>query len=330
MGKKIALVVVLVFILIFFKQIAAGGKVALLISQQFEQIPIKPLHTITPKPTTEKATFELSGKQIVGDLFIPKSDGRNPAIIIVMGVDTGEENKQIILSFAETLARLGYVVFWPRSEVLDLGTPGFEDSSVFVEAFNYLTKREDVEKERISFVGFSIGSSFAMAAAEDESINKQAHALVFFGGFYNVFDYLDSLATKTMVVDGQTVAWEPGEGAISHTEKILEKEGVSLGKIKDRKISEEEKERLLRLSPDQTLDKFSAAIFILHEKADNFVPYVESIKLNEALMKNGREPKAFHLANLFEHVQPKDGFSPEIIKEFAGLFGFLHKVFMYL
>lgn len=306
-----------------FKPLTAAGKVVLLISQHFPQIPIKPLHTITPKPITEKVTFEVRTKQIVGDLFIPKSSGKHSGIIVVMGIDTSEKDKPIILGFCETLARLGYVAFWPRSEELDKGMPGLEEPEVFVKAFEYLGERPEVDSKRISFVGFSVGSSIAMVAAQDQAINKKVHSLVFFGGYYNALDYVTSLATKTMIVNGQTSPWEPSESAVSHVEKILAQRGTSLEHKGD-------DTRLLRYSPDQKLDTFKAAIFILHEKADSFVPYAESVKLKQALEAAEKKPQAFHLANLFEHVQPKKGFSPEIIREFVGLFGFLHKVFMYL
>lgn len=326
MGIKLTLIALIILALLFFQPIVAATKVLLFISEQFPQIPLKPLHLLTNQPKHEQVKF---GDGIVADLFLPGRVEENPAIILAMGVRTNEKDKPTLLGFANTLTRLGYVVIWPRLEDLDKEIVKYEKPQTFVESFRYLEKRPEVDKNRISFVGFSVGSSITMVATEDQSINDQVQSLIFFGGYYNIYDYLKALATKSMVVDGQNISWNPSEDGVNHAKGILEKEGLKLEQFeKVEEIPEPQKNALLRFSPDQRIENYKAPIFILHEKADNYVPFVESIKLKQAL--DGKVPVAFHLANLFEHVQPKKGFSPELIGEFAGLFGFLYKVFLYL
>lgn len=325
MGIKLTLIALIILALLFFQPIVAATKVLLFISEQFPQIPLKPLHILTNQPEHEVVRF---GEDTIVDLYLPESQDRRSTLIIAMGVRTNEKDKPILLGFADTLARLGYVVAWPRSQALDKEQIKYERPQTFIETFKYLHSRAEVDKSRISYIGFSVGSSLAMVAAENPLINNQIRSLVSFGGYYNLLDYLTSLAEKSYVVDGQTISWEPHQDGINHANGILEKEGTTLQAVAEEKITDEQRRKLLLLSPDQNLNDYKPPIFILHEKADNFVPYVESIKLKKAL--EGRVPISFHLANLFEHVQPQKGFSPKLLTEFAGLFVFLHKVFMYL
>ncbi len=327
MNKKIWIIaaVVLIIFFIFLKPLTAGARVLLLLSEEFPQIPIKPLHLLTNQPKHEQIKF---ADGIVADLYLPNSPTAKPALIIAMGVRTNETDRPTILGFADTLARLGYVVMWPRLEALDKEEIKLEQPQTFIDSFQYLEERPEVDNDRISFMGFSVGSSLAMVAAADSTINDQVRSLIFFGGYYNIIDYLTSLGTSSMVVDGQKVPWIPHEDGLNHVKGILEKEEIDQRQFISGNLKDGDIKKLLVYSPDQKLLMYKAPIFILHERADSYVPYTEAIKLREAL--DGKVPTTYHLANLFEHVQPKKGFSPQILGEFAGLFGFLHKVFLYL
>lgn len=326
MGSKIALLLALIILFIFFRHAQAGVKVFLLLSEEFPQIPIKPLHFLTNEPQHEVVYF---GDGIAADLFLPNHLTPRPALIIAMGVRTNEKDKPTLLGFADTLSRLGYVVMWPRLQALEAEQVKFENPKTFIQAFHYLEKRKEVNKNSISFAGFSVGSSLAMVAGEDFSINKKLHSLIFFGGYFNILDYFYSLATQTMTVDAQKIPWQPHEDGLNHAKGILEKEGLSLERFRDEKLDDRSVQKLLRFSPDQEIDRYKAPIFILHEKADSFVPYVESIKLKDTL--SGRVPLEFHLASVFEHVQPGgQALNFQFLQELVGLFGFLHKMFMYL
>jgi len=324
--------VLLAILILALKPLTAGAKVVLLVSQEFPQIPFKPLHSVTPKPKLEKVKFGPSadGQKIVGDLFIPKGANKNPALIVAMGVKTSDKDKPILLGFSDTLARLGYVVLWPRLEQLENNVIKLEEPQTFIEAFNYLQERNEVDKNRISYVGLSVGSSLSLVAAEDKTINDKVRSIVFFGGYYNIIDYLSSLSTKEIILDQKIIKWEPAKTAVDHAQEILEKEALTLA-LFDKKtpLDPTLTKRLSRFSPDQNIDSLKAKIFILHEKSDTFVPYTESIKLKQALEKK-KVSIAYHQANLFEHVQPKKGVSYEIIKEFLGLFRFLHNLFINL
>lgn len=300
--SKITIFVLIILVVAFYKVITAHTQALLLTLEQFPQIPIKPLNWLTPQPKHEIINFvNNGGEKVVADIFYPSTrfsrSGQIPAVIIAMGVKTSDKDRPIILGFAKTLARLEYVVMWPRLEELDRGISKMERPQTFISAVQYL------KINKISFVGFSVGSSIALVAAEDPQINKDVNTFVFFGGYYDAFDYIDSLQGKT--------SWQPDEGATNHLKEISKTEMVDLNKI----------------NPAKDIGNFQAKMLILHEKSDSYVPYSESIKLKDALEKEGRGPLAFHLANLFEHVQPKKALSGETLREFLGLYLFIVKVF---
>lgn len=327
--KLLTIVSILLILLLLLNPITAATKVLLLVSQEFPQISLKLLHLITQKPKQEQVRFG-SNQKIIGNLFIPRSANKNPAIVIAMGVKTSDKDKPILLGFSDTLARLGYVVLWPRLEELEKDVVKFEEPQTFVDAFVYLEGKGNVDKNRISFVGFSVGSSLALVAAEDEKINNKLRSIIFFGGYYNILDYLSQFTSNSIILDGKTMRWKAAKGAVDHAQEILKKEGLTLEQFgKKNALASDLTKRLLRFSPHQNLDSLKAKIFILHEKSDTFVPYTESIKLKQALEEKKVSVVYYH-ANLFEHVQPKKGVSYEMAKEFLGLFGFLHKVFMHL
>lgn len=349
--------IILIIVLIFHKQIGTHIKIILFITEEFPQIPIKPLGLITQKPQHNKIELQSINGRIVGDLFIPKGSSKESAVILAMGVKTQEKDKSIVLHFAQTMARLGYVVFWPRLDSLDRGISLPEEPETFIEAFKYLegnpsthsintqgrtewnrsTTSLRVDKSRITFVGFSVGSSTAFVAISDPKIQDKVHSLVFFGGYFDVFDYLLALATKTITDDGSVIPWEPDKDALNHAKSLLEAKGAKeVLKIFEATSSsqaaqilkdapEGEINGLKRFSPNQNLDQFKAKIFILHEKSDSLVPYVESVKLNQALLQ--KKDKVFLLVNLFEHVQPN---RPINLGELVKLYGFLYKVFSQL
>lgn len=328
--------VILLVGVIFWKQLATHLKIALFITEQFPQIPIKPLGLVSGSPDHRWVELGSINGKIVGDLYIPPYGDQRPALIVAMGIKTAEDDKPLILNFSDTLARLGYVVFWPRLEALDKGIALPEEAETFIKSFQYLSTKDFINPQKISFMGFSVGSSVAMRAAEDHQINDQVHALIFFGGYFDVFDYYVSLATKTTRLNGQILAWNPAPDAVDHAKGLLETrkanqmvkifEATSSSQAYDliKNAPQDEVDGLKKYNPKENLDDFKAKIFILHDRADVYVPYTESIRLNQAL---GGMDQTFLLIDLFEHVQPN---RPIKFGELFKLYVFLYRVLSFI
>lgn len=307
-----ALLVVFLIGLFYHKPLTTHLKIILFITQQFPQIPIKPLGLVTSKPEHQKVEFETGHGKVVADLFVPQEGDKHGAVIMAMGVKTQPKDKPLVLSFANTMARLGYISFWPRLEVLDKGTSLPEEPATFVESFKYVEKLPSVDPERISYVGFSVGSSTALVASTHQQIKDQVYSLVFFGGYFDIFDYL-------LALDKQT-PWQPHQDAINHAKTLLVAKEIATQPAQ--LIQGKDADNLKRYSPKEFIVDFKAKIFILHDKSDTYVPYTESIKLNQALSQ--KQDKEFLITDLFEHVQPN---RPINFVELAKLYGFLYKVF---
>jgi dienelactone hydrolase len=65
------------------------------------------------------------------------------------------------------------------------------------------------------------------------------------------------------------------------------------------------------LSPRTSIDRVQAELFIVHDRADPYVPYTESRRLQDAI--RGRGKAHFDELRLFEHVEPRLNQRPEVI-----------------
>lgn len=305
-------------------------KTLLLVSEAFPQSPVKPLGVLTRPPV--HTSMGLNG--INADLFIPARPGPHPALIFAMGVKASDQDRPLILKFAETMSRLGFIVLWPRLALLDEGQDLAEDPSTFVEAFRYLEGRQEVDASRISFLGFSIGSSVSLVAACHPDLAERVRAVVFFGGFYDVESYVTAIATGTTTLNGVELPWRPSEEARNHFREVVEAtRAYSVLKVLNARSRAEaqallkaadpvELAGLRRLSPFLGLDQLRAPVFILHDKGDTYVPYTESVALDAAL--DGRE-RTMVLVDLFEHVQPNRPLTWRDVGELMKLYGFVRR-----
>jgi acetyl esterase/lipase len=77
------------------------------------------------------------------------------------------------------------------------------------------------------------------------------------------------------------------------------------------RLPEDEVAQLDYLSPRTSIQDVQAELFIIHDRADPFIPYTESRRLEDAI--GGRENAHFDEIRLFEHVEPNLNQRPEII-----------------
>jgi acetyl esterase/lipase len=320
-------------------------RTVLFLSQELPQSPIRPLHLFSRAPDHQQLHLESQHGRIVADLFVPTgfraADSASlPGVVLAMGIKVADADRPLLMSFAETLARLGFVVVFPRLEVLDRGISLPEEPTTFVVGVRILQSVPQVDPDRISLLGISIGASTALVAASSPELADDVHAMIFFGGFYDVLDYLVSLASGTMLVDGEPVAWEPDPEAVGHMREILEAKGAthllgafnaqSRGEAEQvvRSAPEWELEELRRFSPSARIGGTDARLFVLHDRGDRFVPYVESLKLRDTLREENVED--FLLSNAFQHAQFKSGLSWEALTDLGALYGFVTNALGYL
>jgi hypothetical protein len=110
----------------------AHAKAMLLLAQEVPQVPVKPLGALTNTPLHERLVLTSAHNPLVADLFRPVprfgtiQPHTEPAVMLALGVKTKASDRTLILAFAQTLSRLGYVVLWPRQS-LGPGPPSARD-----------------------------------------------------------------------------------------------------------------------------------------------------------------------------------------------------------
>lgn len=77
------------------------------------------------------------------------------------------------------------------------------------------------------------------------------------------------------------------------------------------RLPEEAVARLDELSPRTSIDRVQAELFLIHDRADPYIPYTETRRVEDAL--RGRPRTHIDEIRLFEHVEPKLGQRPDII-----------------
>lgn len=115
------------------------------------------------KPT---AGIELRGVQ-----YLPETDGPGPAVVILV---SGDGLRQSHLSWAMILSKAGYVTlvvdsFGARGGINYLDTPALNIPDDAYSAFRYLSGRPDVDANRISLLGFSLGGSRLITTVTKEN-----------------------------------------------------------------------------------------------------------------------------------------------------------------
>jgi acetyl esterase/lipase len=79
------------------------------------------------------------------------------------------------------------------------------------------------------------------------------------------------------------------------------------------RLPPEEVQELDYLSPRNSIDNVKAELFIVHDRADPFIPYTESRKLRDHLRGRSDIIAHFDELRLFEHVEPKLGQRPDVL-----------------
>jgi hypothetical protein len=342
----VGLLIAVLLVVVLRRSLVARLKTSLLLAQELPQSPVKPLSMLGAPPVHERRRLDSANGVVVADVFLPRCrlgaarPGSRPAIVLAMGVKVTDHDRPVLLHLADTLTRLGFVVLWPRLEAVDRGEALPEEPATFVTGVRLLGDTELVDRERISMLGFSVGAATALVAASDPTVADAVRAVIFFGGYYEMLEYVLSLSTGTMVVDDQTVPWQSAVDAVKHMRQILEaKQAAGVLRVFEAASREEAKQlvhlapdgelgELGRFSPADHLENLRARVFVVHDRGDRFVPYIESVKLHCAL-PTGRVG-AFLLTNAFEHAQFKAGASWGLWAELASLFGFVCRAVEYL
>ena len=232
--KKIFWIVFLLLLIIFL--VSPPGRVAtqagLMTAEVIPGFPIKPLKWVSKAPLVEEVNIVKGNTNLLADIYRPNDKKKHPAVVLTLGAGP-DRRTPLLVKFAESLARTGYVVLAPDIPRLVAGhviTSATEDT---INVFEYLYEQPFVDQGKVGFGGFCVGASVAIVAAEDPRIAEKVSFIYAVSPYFNLVDLSREIITRQYIKNVDTVAWEP-----SDLSKEALKKGVVLyfSNEEDRKI----------------------------------------------------------------------------------------------
>lgn len=188
-----------------------AAKTLLLMPDMFPTSPVRPLTWLTPEPRVETTRYGYVGGEVEADVYHPGTGGRHGALILELGAWKVPKTDPALVRFANGLARAGTVVMIPESAKLRSGQVEPEEPDALVVSFQRLRTMDDVDPERVGFVGFSVGGALVTLAAQDARIRDQVGFVNTIGAYFDARMLLDEIATRSILVDGERRRWEPSD-----------------------------------------------------------------------------------------------------------------------
>lgn len=318
-----------------------------LVGNTFVDLPTNPYEWSTADPMKVTIEYGPTTGTPVGqaDLYSPSSGGPHGAVLVVLGAAPEALDDPRLVRLARGVARIGVVVMVPRLDQLLSDRLVPQEIDEIALAFASLQRVEGVDPTRVGIVGFSAGAGLALVAATDPTIRNEVALLVSFGGYYDLFDLIAAITTRTISDGRSTQVWQPAaksvrvlrRSLISYAEDPAERELLTatfafqqpadptavealsplartvydlLDNTDPEKVEEilaAAPEDLLatlrRLSPSAYIDDLRTDVYILHDRNDKFVPYLESRRLAEGLSAINRA--SYIELDIFRHVNPR-------------------------
>ena len=190
-GVLIAVGAVLAAVLLlmaFTPQGRAAARTTLFVPQVLPSLPVEVQPWFTLDPVVSEVRFQTESGEAVADLYAPRGDARNGAVLFFQGVVPGGRFDARIVALADALARSGMVVMipWLETQVREELVP--EDIDRLVRGFQYLRSLDSVDPDRVGVGGICVGASFVTVAAQDDRIRDQVKFVNLLAGYYDITD----------------------------------------------------------------------------------------------------------------------------------------------
>jgi dienelactone hydrolase len=184
-------------------------KTILFLPQILPGLPFKPQTLVTRTPVREEVYYPTANGEGFADLYIPGSGSKHSAVLLFLGVNPAGRDDSRVVGLAEALARSGVVVMIPSSETMTQRRIAPQEVDNLVYAFQFLRDHEKVNPDSVGMGGFCVGASLSTVAAEDPRIRDNVRFINFFGGYYDAFDLLKSVASENRFYGDHSDRWTP-------------------------------------------------------------------------------------------------------------------------
>lgn len=206
--KGLVIFVFFALILTFSSPGQAVTKAALFSLEFLPVNKFKPLSIMSQKPLKEETAIISNGRILKANILRPKDNRKHPAAIIVIGVDTTKDDPSVE-KVAEALSRLGFVAI--AADIPDLLKTTYDETTPqdFVSIFKFAEAKPYVDPKRIGFVGFCLGSSLAVLAAEDSTISNNVYFVSSSEILFDLYTVSRDVSTKSINNVDSPYPWQP-------------------------------------------------------------------------------------------------------------------------
>ena len=276
---------------------------------------------ITPEPRVSDTTETFGNTQMRVSWWRPAWGDRHPAIMIVNGATPVGNDNAATRQFGMTLARAGYLVMLPEFPFLKAGRLDADAPRVVDAAFAYLRGLPETRGRAAGAFGASVGAGIMLAAAGSHPALARADHLTVLGGYFDLYTYVASVATRSQAGSGGVAPWQP---SVEASERIPPAIVAAMPDDADqqkvraafaaptyqsaidglRSVSARGHAVLDRLSPSTVWASVAPPVFWIHDPDDSYEPLAEAYAA-EAAPRTGR----FRLVvpRLVQHAEVSTG-----------------------
>ena len=285
--------------------------------------PLKLQRLLTPEPQRMTTTFlQHDGTLDEAEVYVIPDGKKRAAVLIFLGATPHGRDDPDAVKLGWALARTGFAVmfYWSETMGLEARLDAAEIVNV-VGAFEHLRQQEYVDPERLGLAGFSVGASFALAAAANPRIADDIAFVNSFGGYYAAADLIAQIAAGRALDGERETPWEVDELArkVFANTLLAEPPSDARDALLEGVHSIEEARRLYErlpdsfksdadsISPSQYVGHWSGGtvIRVMHDRGDAVIPVEESRRLAAALRQERPDVKLYYTeTDIFRHVIP--------------------------
>ena len=304
--------------------------------------PVRPLNWFTADPERITVTFSNGMETWEGDLYLPGTAAPHPGMVVALGVTPAGRDDSRVRRLGDGLARMGVAALVPFDQDLihKRVTPGEID--FLVEAYRFLSSRDEVDPGRVGFLGVCVGSSLSLLAAQDARIAGEVDFVSWFGGYYRIQDLIASVVSESYPQKGKPRAWAPDRltqevvglrmlefiddeaererlrGVVFYGDVIEDPsplspigarvyelygaEGYEEALAVLRQFPPEAQVLFQELSPATNLHMLQARLYLMDDSSDRLIPFMQTREIMREIEGEVKRHSGF---SVFSHVEPE-------------------------
>ncbi|MCL0099535.1 hypothetical protein M1O55_01535 [Dehalococcoidia bacterium] len=203
------IILVVVVLAVVTPQGRTAVRTALFVPQVLPSIPAKPQEWFVDDPIWRQVSYPQADGQGIADLILPVDADTNSAVLFFLGVVVNRPREDSrVVALAEGLARSGMVVMIPWSDTQLQQRIVPNDIDDLVSGFQYLRSLEEVDPENVGMGGICTGASMSLIAAQDERIRDDVKFINFISGYYDAYDFVKAIASRSRFYGDYVVPWQ--------------------------------------------------------------------------------------------------------------------------